>query len=127
MKTAKTTDQITGIIYYANYEENFIVDNNFSTQALYDIMENDKEFVKLELFLDGVLISVDFSKRIHELISDLKICIRTNDWMGKCLVENTLSKLLKKPTQKALTKDSKASYWGPFEDDVYLNRTALQG
>lgn len=46
-----------GIITYKNYSENVIIDNNFDTQALYNIIDNDPDFVKFEIFKDGVLVS----------------------------------------------------------------------
>lgn len=123
----KLTNHTTGIIHYTKYEENVIIDNSFDTAELYNIMDNDKDFVKFETFIDGVLISVDYSKRIHGYIADLKDAIRLNDWMGRGLIEAKLSELLKKPTPHTLTKDAKVSYWGPFDDDAYLNRTGLKG
>lgn len=38
-----------GVITYKNYTENVIVDNNFDTQALYDIIENDPDFVSFHV------------------------------------------------------------------------------
>jgi len=38
-----------GVITYKNYTENVIIDNNFDTQALYDIMDNDPDFVSFEI------------------------------------------------------------------------------
>jgi hypothetical protein len=38
-----------GVITYKNYTENVIIDNNFDTQALYDIMDNDSEFVRFHI------------------------------------------------------------------------------
>lgn len=44
----KTVAQI-GVITYKNYTENVILDNNFDTQALYDIMDNDPDFVSFTI------------------------------------------------------------------------------
>jgi len=39
----------TGIITYKNYTEKVTIDNNFDTQALYDIMKNDPDFVSFKI------------------------------------------------------------------------------
>ncbi len=44
----KQVSQI-GVITYKQYTENVIIDNNFDTQALYDIMDNDPDFVSFEI------------------------------------------------------------------------------
>jgi hypothetical protein len=38
-----------GVITYKNYTENVIIDNNFDTQALYDIIDNDPDFVSFHV------------------------------------------------------------------------------
>lgn len=38
-----------GVITYKQYEERVIIDNNFDTQALYDIMDNDPDFVSFHI------------------------------------------------------------------------------
>lgn len=48
MKNSKEVSQV-GVITYKNYTENVIIDNNFDTQALHDIIENDPDFVSFHV------------------------------------------------------------------------------
>jgi len=66
MKNLKVSQ--IGVIAYKNYTENVIIDNNFDTQALYDIIENDPDYVSFHV--DGetatvtcrVLETIEFCK-----------------------------------------------------------------
>lgn len=49
IKDMKNQVSEIGVITYKQYEERVIIDNNFDTQALYDIMDNDPDFVSFHI------------------------------------------------------------------------------